>query len=157
MSSPLRERSAVSKNSTTRSRRLAAARPWYHSTFATSTPSTGSAPRLIHNFDALLRASDAGRAIFVTSSVTRGTFAYWGAYAASKAALESMVETYAAELAKTNVRVNLLDPGIARTAMRAEAMPGEDSMSLPHPDAITDKFVDLAVAGCHYSGRRVEA
>ena len=112
--------------------------------------------RLIRSFDALLRASDAGRAIFVTSGVTRGAFAYWGAYAASKAALESMVETYAAELAKTNVRVNLLDPGVARTAMRAEAMPGEDPATLPAPDAITERFVELAAPDYQLNGMRID-
>ena len=112
--------------------------------------------RLIRSFDALLRASDAGRAIFVTSGVTRGAFAYWGAYAASKAALESMVETYAAELTKTNVRVNLVDPGTVRTAMRAEAMPGEDPATLPDPDAITERFVELAAHDCRLNGKRIE-
>ncbi len=112
--------------------------------------------RLIRSFDALLRASDAGRAIFVTSGVTRGAFAYWGAYAASKAALESLVRTYAAELTKTNVRINLLDPGIARTAMRAEAMPGEDPATLPAPDAITERFVELAAADCQLNGKRID-
>ena len=112
--------------------------------------------RLIRSFDALLRASDAGRAIFVTSGVTRGALAYWGAYAASKAALESMVLTYAAELTKTNVRVNLLDPGIARTAMRAEAMPGEDPATLPAPDAITERFVELAAPDCQLNGMRID-
>lgn len=111
--------------------------------------------RLIRSFDPLLRASDAGRAIFVTSGVARGVFPYWGAYAASKAALEAMVRTYAAELAQTSVRVNLLDPGVVRTAMRAEAMPGEDPMSLPHPDDITDRFVDLASPRCRRTGKVV--
>ncbi len=111
--------------------------------------------RLIRSFDALLKASDAGRAIFVTSGVARGVFPYWGAYAASKAALESMVRTYAAEVAKTNVRVNLLDPGVVRTAMRAEAMPGEDPMTLPHPDDIAGAFVDLAEPACLRNGEVV--
>jgi NAD(P)-dependent dehydrogenase (short-subunit alcohol dehydrogenase family) len=113
--------------------------------------------RLIRSFDALLRASDAGRAIFVTSGVARGVFPYWGAYAASKAALESMVQTYAAEVQKTNVRVNLLDPGRVRTAMRAEAMPGEDPMTLPHPDDIAGAFVDLAEPACTRNGEVVDA
>ncbi len=111
--------------------------------------------RLIRAFDALLRASDAGRAIFVTSGVTTGVHPYWGAYAASKAALESMVRTYAAEVRKTNVRVNLLSPGVVRTAMRAEAMPGEDPMTLAHPDDIAGAFVDLAEAGCKRNGEVV--
>ena len=80
---------------------------------------------------------------------------YWGAYAASKAALESMVRTYAAEVRKTNVRVNLLSPGVVRTAMRAEAMPGEDPMTLAHPDDIAGAFVDLAEAGCKRNGEVV--
>ncbi len=113
--------------------------------------------RLIRSFDALLRASDAGRAIFVTSGVARGVFPYWGAYAASKAALESMVQTYAAEVQKTNVRVNLLDPGVVRTAMRAEAMPGEDPMTLPHPDDIAGAFVGLAEPACRRNGEVVAA
>ncbi len=113
--------------------------------------------RLIRSFDALLRASDAGRAIFVTSGVTRGVFPYWGAYAASKAALEAMVRTYSGELGKTNVRVNLLDPGVVRTRMRAEAMPGEDPMTLPHPDDIAGAFVDLAEPACTKNGEVVRA
>ncbi len=113
--------------------------------------------RLIRAFDALLRASDAGRAIFVTSGVTGAVFPYWGAYAVSKSALESMVRTYAAEVKKTKVRVNLLCPGVVRTAMRAEAMPGEDPMTLPHPDDIAGAFVDLAEPGCTRHGEVVAA
>ncbi len=113
--------------------------------------------RLIRSFDALLRASDSGRAIFVTSGAARGDFAYWGAYAASKAALDSMVRTYAAEVRKTNVRVNALDPGAARTNMRAQAMPGEDPMTLPHPDDIAGAFVDLAEPKCTRNGEVVAA
>ncbi len=113
--------------------------------------------RLIRSFDPLLRASDAGRAIFVTSGVTGGVFPYWGAYAASKAALDAMVRTYAAEIGKTSVRANLLDPGVVRTRMRAEAMPGEDPLSLPHPDDIADAFVDLAEPSCHKNGEVVTA
>jgi NAD(P)-dependent dehydrogenase (short-subunit alcohol dehydrogenase family) len=113
--------------------------------------------RLIRSFDALLRASDAGRAIFVTSGVTGGVFPYWGAYAASKSALECIARTYAAEVTKTNLRVNLVDPGVVRTRMRAEAMPGEDPMSLPHPDDITNVFVDLAEVSCERNGETVHA
>ncbi len=111
--------------------------------------------RLIRSFDALLRASDAGRAIFVTSGVTRGFPAYWGAYAASKAALEAMARTYAAELKKTKVKVNLIDPGAVRTRLRAQAMPGEDPMSLPPPEAVADAFVDLAEPACERSGQLI--
>ena len=111
--------------------------------------------RLIRSFDSLLRLSDAGRAIFVTSGV--GARAYWGAYAVSKAALETLVRVYAAEVAKTNVRVNLLDPGAIRTAMRARAFPGEDPMTLQPPESITDLFVELARPACTRNGERIQA
>ncbi len=113
--------------------------------------------RLIRSFDPLLRASDAGRAIFVTSGAARGPRAYWGAYAVSKAALEMLVGTYAAEVTKTNVRVNLVDPGATRTAMRAEAYPGEDPLSLKEPDSLTDVFVALAEPACDRHGELVTA
>jgi len=112
---------------------------------------------LIRSFDALLRAADAGRAIFVTSGVTRGARAYWGAYATSKAALEMLVATYAEETAKTSVRVNLVNPGAVRTGMRAKAMPGEDPMTLPPPEAVTDVFVELALPACRRHGAIVSA
>jgi len=113
--------------------------------------------RLIRSFDPLLRAAPDGRALFVTSGAARRPIAYWGAYAASKAALEMMVGIYAAEVAKSTVRVNLVDPGTVRTAMRALAMPGEDPMTLPTPESITDVFVDLAAADCGRHGEVVKA
>jgi|SRR5688572_27354009 NAD(P)-dependent dehydrogenase (short-subunit alcohol dehydrogenase family) len=113
--------------------------------------------RLIRSMDPLLRQSEAGRAIFVTSGSAQRAIAYWGPYAASKAALEVLVRVYAAEVEKTNVRVNLLDPGVVRTAMRARAFPGEDPNRLPAPDAITDRFVELAEAACTLNGERVQA
>ena len=113
--------------------------------------------RLIRSFDPLLRASDAGRAIFVTSGAARRPRAYWGAYAVSKVALEMLVGTYAAEVTKTNVRVNLVDPGATRTAMRAEAYPGEDPLSLKDPDSLTDVFVALAEPACDRHGELVAA
>ncbi len=108
--------------------------------------------RLIRSLDPLLRRSEAGRAIFVTSGAARGAHAYWGPYAVSKAALEALVRTYAAETRKTEVRANIVDPGIARTAMRREAFPGEDPDTLPAPEEITEVFVDLAEAACTKSG-----
>lgn len=113
--------------------------------------------RLIRSLEPLLRASDAGRAIFVTSGVARTPFAYFGAYAVSKAALEQMVRVWAAELTKTGVRANLLDPGVVRTRMRATAFPGEDPMQHPEPAAITDAFVDLATPECRRQGEIVQA
>jgi NAD(P)-dependent dehydrogenase (short-subunit alcohol dehydrogenase family) len=113
--------------------------------------------RLIRAMDPLLRMAENGRAIFVTSGVARGVFPYWGAYAASKAALEHMVRTWAGEVSKTPVRVNLLDPGIVRTRLRAQAFPGEDPMKLRPPEAVADAFVDLAVDDCARHGEVVEA
>lgn len=113
--------------------------------------------RLIRVMDPLLRAAEAGRAVFVTSSVGHSVRAYWATYAVSKAALEALVGTYAAEVQKTNLRVNLVDPGRVRTAMRAKAYPGEDPTTLKTPDEITDVFVELAEAGCTRHGETVSA
>ena len=113
--------------------------------------------RLIRSLDPLLRQSDTGRAIFVTSGLGRMPIAYWGPYATSKASLEMLVRIYAAEVSKTKIRVNLLDPGIVRTAMRAKAFPGENPMSLKPPEAITDRFVELAEPVCTLNGERVQA
>lgn len=109
--------------------------------------------RLIRSFDPLLRASPAGRAIFVTSSVAAGR-AYWGGYAVSKGALESLVRTYAHEVANTPVRANLINPGATRTRMRAQAFPGEDPNNLKPADdaALMDAFVRLAEASCEQNG-----
>jgi len=102
--------------------------------------------RLIRICEPLLKLSPAGRAIFVTSTVAQGTHPYWGAYAASKAALESMVRTWAGELAQTNIRANLLNPGRTRTRMRAEAFPGEDPQSVKPPEDVAAVMVPMASA-----------
>lgn len=107
--------------------------------------------QLLRCFDAMLTQSGSGRAIFVTSGVTRRVAAYWGAYAVSKAALESMVKIYAAENSK--VCANLVDPGGVATRMRAKAFPGEDAATLPQPADITDIFVRLASSACRDSGQ----
>ncbi len=91
--------------------------------------------RLIRTCDPLLRASK-GRAMFVTSGAVQSCKPYWGAYAASKAALQVMVKTYAGEVAHAGVRAELFDPGRVRTAMRAQAYPGEDPMTLPSADEV---------------------
>ncbi len=111
--------------------------------------------RLIRSMDVLLRQAPAGRAIFVTSGITGKTAAYWSAYAASKAALEALARTYAAEVEKTDVRVNLLDPGIVGTAMRAKAFPGERPEDLASPESITERFVELAEPSCRHHGERL--
>ena len=113
--------------------------------------------RLIRSFDPLLRLSDAGRAIFVTSGAARAPRAYWGPYGTSKAALDYMVGTWAQEVAKTNIRVNLIDPGATRTGMRAAAMPGEDPTTLPAPEEIAPAFLDLAGPACTRHGETVNA
>ena len=99
--------------------------------------------RLIRSMDPLLRQSDAGRVLFVSSGAARKHTPYWGAYAVSKAALEMLALTYAAECVTSNVKVNLLNPGPMRTAMRAKAMPGEDPETLPSPDEIAPQVVEM--------------
>lgn len=113
--------------------------------------------RLIRAFDPLLRQSAAGRAIFVTSGAARNLRAYWGPYSVSKAALEALVGTYAREIAKTNVRANLINPGPTRSAMRAKAMPGEDPKSLPHADELAPAFLRLASADFTENGLVLDA
>jgi NAD(P)-dependent dehydrogenase (short-subunit alcohol dehydrogenase family) len=113
--------------------------------------------RLVRTLEPLLRRSDAGRAIFVTSGAAQNAQPFWGAYATSKAALEAMIKTWAAELEKTPVRVNLLSPGPIRTSMRAQAFPGEDPASLREPDAITETFVELSLPSCTRTGEVVRA
>ena len=113
--------------------------------------------RLIRACDALLRSSEAGRAIFTTSKQGSEPTPYWSAYAASKAALEMMVKMYAGETAKTNIRCNLIDPGAVRTRLRAQAFPGEDPAKLPAPEQVAPLFVDLAEAACRRHGQVVRA
>jgi NAD(P)-dependent dehydrogenase (short-subunit alcohol dehydrogenase family) len=113
--------------------------------------------RLIRSLEPLLRLSDAGRAIFVTSGAARNPRAYWGPYGTSKAALDYMVGTWAQEVAKTDIRVNLLNPGATRTEMRASAMPGEDPMTLPAPEDIAPAFLELASPACTRHGEIVDA
>jgi NAD(P)-dependent dehydrogenase (short-subunit alcohol dehydrogenase family) len=109
--------------------------------------------RLIRAMDALLRRSAAGRAVFLTSGAAHNPRAYRGLYAVSKAALEALARTYAAETAATPVRVNLFNPGPTRTRMRAEVMPGEDPMTLPPPEAVAAKIVELCLPGFAETGR----
>jgi NAD(P)-dependent dehydrogenase (short-subunit alcohol dehydrogenase family) len=99
--------------------------------------------RLIRSLDPLLRRSDAGRAVFLTSGVTYSFPPYWSAYSVSKAALEALVRTYAGEVAQTTVRANLVNPGPLRTKMRAQAMPGEDPNALKPPDALVPDLVRM--------------
>lgn len=111
--------------------------------------------RLIRSMDPLLRRSDAGRAIFVTSGASRRIIPYWGAYATSKAALDMMVGIYAAEVAHTQVKVNLFNPGPMRTFMRREAFPGEDEAQQIPPQAHGESLIRLAMPACTMNGEWV--
>lgn len=113
--------------------------------------------QLVRTLDPLLRASDAGRAIFVTAGHARADNPFWSAYAASKAALETMAATYAKEVAYSKLRVNVIDPGIVATELRAAAYPGENVADLPQPDAVAGAFVDLAAPDCMTTGKIVAA
>jgi NAD(P)-dependent dehydrogenase (short-subunit alcohol dehydrogenase family) len=108
---------------------------------------------LIRCMDPLLKVSEAGRVVFVTSGVASGARAYWGPYAVSKAALDVLARTYAAETVTTKVRVNLFSPGPTRTRMRATAMPGEDPMLLKTPDAVAEKIVELCLPDFQETGK----
>ena len=99
--------------------------------------------RLIRSLDPLLRQSDAGRALFVTSGVTRRFPAFWGVYSVSKAALDALVRTYAAEIRQSSAAANLFNPGPLRTAMRAQAVPGEDPMTLKTPEDAAPEIVRM--------------
>lgn len=115
--------------------------------------------RLIRAFDPLLQQAEAGRAIFVSSGAAAKNLPYWGPYGTTKAALEYMTRTYAAECAgiSSKVKANLVDPGGTRTAMRAEAMPGEDPETLPAPADIAPAFLPLALPDCPHNGEVIKA
>jgi len=108
---------------------------------------------LISAMDPLLRASDAGRAVFVTSGAATSQRAYRGPYSISKAALNAMARTYAAETVSTNVRVNLLNPGPTRTGMRAALMPGEDPMTLKTADTVAEQIVAMCLPSYQETGK----
>jgi NAD(P)-dependent dehydrogenase (short-subunit alcohol dehydrogenase family) len=112
--------------------------------------------RLIRTLDPLLRRSDAGRVIFVTSSgVARSGRAYWAPYSVSKAALETLAKTYANETADSPIKVNVVDPGATATNMRAEAYPGEDQTTLQTPDEVADIILRLALPSTTETGQIV--
>jgi NAD(P)-dependent dehydrogenase (short-subunit alcohol dehydrogenase family) len=108
--------------------------------------------QLLAGLDPLLRESEAGRVVGVTSSRARKAVPFWGLYAASKAAFERLVLTYAAEREDTPVRANLLDPGPIATKMRAKAMPGEDQAALTQPEELAPLLADMAGAAWTETG-----
>ena len=109
--------------------------------------------RLIRSLDPLLRRSEAGRAVFISSGAAISRRAFWGPYSVSKAALEALVATYARETEITKVKANLLNPGPIRTAMRARSLPGEDPGTLPAPDSVVPGILKLLVRDLDVSGR----
>ncbi len=113
--------------------------------------------RLVRSMDPLLRLSDAGRAIFVSSSAAHNSRPFWGAYAVSKAALDAMVRCYAAENVSSKLRINIINPGATRTGMRAAAFPGEDPLSLKTPKDLVPLFLDLASPNCLTHGDLINA
>jgi NAD(P)-dependent dehydrogenase (short-subunit alcohol dehydrogenase family) len=98
--------------------------------------------RLIRSMEPLLKLAPAGRAVFTACAAGHEPTAYWSAYAVSKAALEMMVRTWAAELTKTNVKVALVDPGPVATQLRRTAFPGEDQAAMKQPDDVAELFLD---------------
>src|SRR4051794_24853614 len=109
--------------------------------------------QLIRCMEPLLRNADAGRAVFISSGAASNARAYIGPYATSKAALEVLVRTWAAEIATTNIRVNLFNPGPIRTRMRASLMPGEDPMTLDTPEQVAALIVPMCLASWTENGR----
>jgi NAD(P)-dependent dehydrogenase (short-subunit alcohol dehydrogenase family) len=109
--------------------------------------------QLIRCMEPLLVQSDAGRAVFISSGASWNCRAYWGPYAVSKAALNAMVQTWAAENMTTPLRVNLFTPGPIRTRMRAQAMPGEDPMTLETPEKVAGQIVAMCLPDFTETGK----
>ena len=109
--------------------------------------------QLIRCMEPLLRQSDAGRAVFVTSGIANKANAYLGPYAASKAALDALVRVWAAETAITSIKVNLFSPGPIRTRMRAQVFPGEDPLTLDTSEQAADFIVPMCMPEWTESGK----
>jgi len=104
-----------------------------------------------------LRAAEHGRAVFVTTALAREALPYYGPYAVSKAGLEAMVRIYAGEVARTGLRINLIDPGIVRTRLRARIFPGENPAGLPSPESVAEAFLPLVIEECGHHGEIISA
>ncbi|MBX3575709.1 MAG: SDR family NAD(P)-dependent oxidoreductase [Rhizobiaceae bacterium] len=113
--------------------------------------------RLIRSVDPLLRLSEAGRAILLSSGAAHSARAFWGPYAASKAAVEALARSWADETKNSPLRINCVDPGATRTAMRAQAVPGEDPQTLPHPSEIALRILALASPDLTRTGQIYQA
>jgi NAD(P)-dependent dehydrogenase (short-subunit alcohol dehydrogenase family) len=111
--------------------------------------------RLIRALGPLLHKAESPRAVFVTSGVVPRPRAFWGPYQASKAGLEALIAAWVDESEQKKLRINLFDPGAVRTGMRAEAVPGEDPMTLPSPEEVSKQLADLVSADETRHGQRV--
>lgn len=114
--------------------------------------------RMIRVFDGLLQQSSSGRAVVVTSSAAHGAhYPFWSAYSASKAGVEALTQSWAAEVRSSNLKVNLLDPGGVGTSMFGSAFPGANLKDMPQPEDIAPAFVRLAAEDCPYHGEILRA
>ena len=113
--------------------------------------------RLIRNFEALLQQSNSGRAIITTCGIAEKGEPFWAPYAASKSALQAMVACWAREVEHTKLRVNLIDPGVMRTGLRAEAFPGEDPSQLHLPASVAPLIINLALPTNNSHGEIIKA
>jgi NAD(P)-dependent dehydrogenase (short-subunit alcohol dehydrogenase family) len=111
--------------------------------------------RLIRTLDPLLQRAEAARVVFVSAEAAHGAHAYWGPYAVSKAGLEALARTYADEVARSNVRVNIIDPGPTRTAMRTKAFPGEEPSTVPPPESVAAVIADMVGPGETRNGQLI--
>lgn len=109
--------------------------------------------RLIRSVDPLLSRSEAGRAVILSSGAAHKCRPFWGPYSASKAAVEALARTWAGETQRTPLRITSVDPGATRTAMRAQAVPGEDPETLPHPSEIAKAILPLVGADVTETGK----
>lgn len=109
--------------------------------------------RFIRSLDPLLKASDAGRVVIVSSGSNGKAKAYWGGYMMSKAAVENLALTYSNENLNGSIKSNVVNPGPIRTGMRAKAVPGEDAETLPAPEDVAKLFVELSVPECEHNGK----
>jgi NAD(P)-dependent dehydrogenase (short-subunit alcohol dehydrogenase family) len=112
-----------------------------------TTVNWGATWRLIRTCGPLLLAAEAGRAVFLTDSLAPEPRAFWGLYGATKAAAQHLALSWAAETRRTNCRINLFDPGVVGTRLRAEAMPGEDRARLTQPAAVAGDIARLCDTG----------
>ena len=111
---------------------------------------------LIKHFEKLLLESENGKAIFITSGASEGFRPFWGAYAISKAGLDSMVRAWSSEMKETKLKINLYDPGATKTQMREKAYPGENPDTLKHPSKVAEEILKICEEGFNNNGERLK-